>query len=172
MGSEFAEGVSSGMTAGAAQASDVSSDLAFRPDAAVRAGSHGGSPPRASTRRLAIPARPEQVRQARTFVADALGPLHPSLDNAVLLTSELVTNALVHSDSGRQGGTIAILVADSAAGVRVEVTDAGSPRLPVVRGDLYAPDGRGLLLVQKLADRWGYVRDDASTTVWFWLAAG
>jgi anti-sigma regulatory factor (Ser/Thr protein kinase) len=122
---------------------------------------------------LTIPGRPEHVREARAFTAKALGELHPSLDTAVLLTSELVTNAVMHSSSRCAGGSITILIMESAGGMRIEVADEGSElSSPVVRGDLYASDGHGLFLVQALADQWGYVRDDNGTTVWFWLGAG
>ena len=94
---------------------------------------------------LTIPGRPEHVREARGFVAKALGELHPSLDNAVLLTSELVTNAVMHSNSRcqRRHGDGPVL--ESAGGVRIEVADEGSDlSAPVVRGDVYASDGHGL----------------------------
>jgi anti-sigma regulatory factor (Ser/Thr protein kinase) len=121
---------------------------------------------------LTIPGRPEHVREARGFVAKALGELHPSLENAVLLTSELVTNAVTHSSSRCSGGTVTVQVRESAGGVRIEVADAGSDlSAPVVRGDVYASDGHGLFLVQTLSDQWGYLRDDQGTTVWFWLGA-
>jgi anti-sigma regulatory factor (Ser/Thr protein kinase) len=122
---------------------------------------------------LTIPGRPEHVREARAFAAKALGDLHPALDTAVLLTSELVTNAVTHSRSRSNGGTVTVVIAESKGGVRIEVTDAGSElSAPVVRGEVYASDGHGLFLVQTLADQWGYVRDSGSTAVWFWLAAG
>ena len=119
---------------------------------------------------LTIPGRPEHVREARAFVAKALGDLHPGLEDAILLTSELVTNAVTHSASRCAGGTVTVQITESAGGVRVEVADAGSDlSAPVVRGDIYASDGHGLFLVQMLSDQWGYLRDDYSTTVWFWL---
>jgi len=120
---------------------------------------------------LTIPGRPEHVREARAFIAKALGELHPGLDTAVLLTSELVTNAVMHSGSRCAGGVVSILIMESAGGVRVEVADAGSDlSTPVVRGDAFASDGHGLFLVQTLADQWGYLREDNGTTVWFWLS--
>jgi anti-sigma regulatory factor (Ser/Thr protein kinase) len=143
----------------ATRASDATEDLALMAGAAVL-----GS--------LTIPGRPEHVREARGFVAKALGELHPGLDNAVLLTSELVTNAVMHSSSRCSGGTVTILIMESAGGVRIEVADQGSDlSAPVVRGDVYASDGHGLFLVQTLADQWGYLRDATGTTVWFWLRA-
>ena len=119
---------------------------------------------------LTIPGRPEHVREARTFVAKALGDLHPGLEDVVLLTSELVTNAVMHSASDCARGTITVQISESTGGVRVEVADAGSDlSAPAVRGDVYASDGHGLFLVQTLSDQWGYLRDDNGTTVWFWL---
>jgi anti-sigma regulatory factor (Ser/Thr protein kinase) len=146
------------MASTATRASDATEDLALMAGAAVL-----GS--------LTIPGRPEQVREARLFVAKALGELHPNLDTAVLLTSELVTNAVMHSSSRCTGGTVSVLIMESAGGLRIEVADEGSDlSSPVVRGDVYASDGHGLFLVQTLADQWGYLRDDRGTTVWFWLA--
>jgi anti-sigma regulatory factor (Ser/Thr protein kinase) len=146
------------MAPSATRASDATEDLAVMAGAAVL-----GS--------LTIPGRPEHVREARSFVAKALGELHPSLDSAVLLTSELVTNAVMHSSSRCAGGTITIVIMDATGGLRIEVTDGGSElSSPVVRGDVYASDGHGLFLVQTLSDQWGYLRDDKGTTVWFWLA--
>jgi anti-sigma regulatory factor (Ser/Thr protein kinase) len=142
----------------ATRASDATEDLAVMAGAAVL-----GS--------LTIPGRPEHVREARAFVAKALGELHPSLDTAVLLTSELVTNAVMHSASRCLGGSVSILMMDSSGGLRIEVADEGSDlSSPVVRGDVYASDGHGLFLVQTLSDQWGYLRDGKGTTVWFWLA--
>src|SRR5690242_9890192 len=55
--------------------------------------------------RVLLPGRPEYVREARKFVARAIGADHPRADAALLLTSELVTNAVTHSRSGLPGGT-------------------------------------------------------------------
>ena len=147
------------MAAAAARASDPTELLA-----AMAGGAVLGS--------LTIPGRPEHVREARAFVAKALGDLHPALDNIVLLTSELVTNAVIHSRSRRHGGAVTLVIAESEEGVRIEVSDEGSElSAPVVRGEVLASDGHGLFLVQSLADQWGYVRDTNGTTVWFWLSA-
>jgi anti-sigma regulatory factor (Ser/Thr protein kinase) len=133
-----------------------------------REGSHSGA---AVICRLTLPGQPDHVREARTLVAKALGDLHPRRDDAVLMTSELVTNAVLHTNSCRPGGTVMITVMESADGVRVEVADSGSELgAPVVRADVFTADGHGLFLVQNLADQWGYLRDESGTTVWFWLA--
>ena len=122
---------------------------------------------------LTIPGRAENVREARAFVAKALSQLPNIAEAAVLLTSELVSNAVIHSNSCRPGGTIRLLIAQMTGGIRVEVTDDGSELgAPSVKGDVYASDGHGLFLVQSLADQWGYLRDETGTTVWFWLSLG
>jgi anti-sigma regulatory factor (Ser/Thr protein kinase) len=120
---------------------------------------------------LTLPGQPDYVREARSLVAKALGDLHPRRDDAVLMTSELVTNAILHTNSRQPGGMMMITVLESAGGTRVEVADSGSElTAPVVRADEFSPDGHGLYLVQSLADQWGYLRDESGTTVWFWLA--
>jgi anti-sigma regulatory factor (Ser/Thr protein kinase) len=122
---------------------------------------------------LTIPGRPEQVGLARAFVARTLGmnQVGADADAATLLTSEIVTNAIQHTKSGMDGGTVTIVVIGVSRGVLVEIIDDGSAGTPVVKGDLYAAEGHGLFLVQHLASQWGYLRDPAGTTVWFHLPA-
>jgi anti-sigma regulatory factor (Ser/Thr protein kinase) len=122
---------------------------------------------------LTIPGRPEQVGLARAFVARTLGAneVGADTDAATLLTSEIVTNAVQHTRSGVDGGTVTIVVIGLSRGVLVEIIDDGSAGTPVVKGDLYAAEGHGLFLVQHLAAEWGYLRDAAGTTVWFHLPA-
>jgi anti-sigma regulatory factor (Ser/Thr protein kinase) len=139
-------------------ASDVTAELAMMAGAAVL-----GS--------LTIPGRPEHVSEARAFVAKVLGDQSPIVDTAVLLTSEIVTNAVTHSNSCGPGGAVRLVMIEIGEGIRVEVADDGSDlSAPVVKGDIYASDGHGLFLVQTLAHQWGYVRDEGGTTVWFWLS--
>ena len=122
---------------------------------------------------LTIPGRPEQVSVARAFVGQTLHAHRVGTDNdaATLLTSEIVTNAIAHTKSGTEGGTVTIVVIGVSHGVLVEIIDDGSAGTPVVKGDLYAAEGHGLFLVQHLSAQWGYLRDPAGTTVWFHLAA-
>ena len=141
------------------RASDAAEDLAMMAGAAVL-----GS--------LAIPGRPEHVREARTFAARVLAGLGPVAETAMLLTSELVTNAVRHSRSRSPGGMVSLVILQDPAGVRIEVTDDGSDTgTPVVKADTFASDGHGLMLVQSLSEQWGYLRSGAAgTTVWFRLA--
>lgn len=120
-----------------------------------------------------FPGRPEQVRAARRFIAAVLGDDHPCHDDAVLLLSEIATNALRHTASGHPGerggaGTFAVMVAHSPKWVRVSVLDAGSTTIPCgCRVRRNATGGRGIALVDRMAFRWGFVRETGATTVWF-----
>jgi anti-sigma regulatory factor (Ser/Thr protein kinase) len=124
---------------------------------------------------LTIPGRPEEVSAARAFIARTMAATGKGRtvdsDAATLMTSELVTNAIQHTASGADGGTVTVVVIDVPDGVLVEVIDDGSDDMPVVRSDLLATDGHGLYLVQQLTAQWGYLRDPDGTTVWFHLAA-
>jgi len=114
---------------------------------------------------LTIPGCPEHVARARAFVTRLAGA---AAETAVLLTSELVTNAVLHTRSGRDGGAVTVVVIDLPDGLLVEVADDGSrDRGPEVSGDRSAACGHGLFLVEQLAARWGYRQDGAGTTVWF-----
>jgi anti-sigma regulatory factor (Ser/Thr protein kinase) len=119
---------------------------------------------------LTVAGQTKNVAEARAFVARTLGEAHPCADEAVLLCSELVTNAVLHSESGRPGGSVTVVVLGLPGAVRVEVVDNGSARsIPVVKADVYEPHGHGLFLVEQLAGSWGYTRDEVGTTVWFRL---
>jgi anti-sigma regulatory factor (Ser/Thr protein kinase) len=124
---------------------------------------------------VTIPGKPSAVASARAFVTRVLATTEglPPVDSdaATLLTSELVTNAIRHTESGAPGGTVTVIVVGVPDGMLVEVVDDGSTSMPVVKGDPFTPDGHGLFLVQQLAAQWGYLRDTAGTTVWFHLSA-
>jgi anti-sigma regulatory factor (Ser/Thr protein kinase) len=92
-------------------------------------------------------------------------------DTAVLLVSELLTNACLHARAPRDRHIAARCVLGDR-GLRVEVSDAGDSALPVPREA--GPDdesGRGLALVAALASRWGAYprRYGIGKTVWFEL---
>lgn len=125
---------------------------------------------------LTIPGRPEHVADARVFVAEKLGDGWACADTVILLTSELVTNAVTHSDSRRDGGTVTVTLIAIPGGIRAEVIDEGSGAVPVLRPDLpesagLRESGRGLGLVEVLATRWNYFRDEAGTVTWFEVSA-
>lgn len=121
------------------------------------------------TVRRAFRGSSDQIDCVREFVRLALGPV-PVLDEAVLLASELSTNAVVYTASGDRG-TFDVAVCRYASSVRVEVRDAGSRRVPATRphNDL-AEEGRGLGLVDLVADRWGHSGDCKGRSVYFELS--
>lgn len=109
------------------------------------------------------------MRDARRFVAatleaDGLGDL---VDTAVLLTSEVVSNAILH------GKSCPTVVVETGPGrVRIEVADASSV-LPVrkyYRDD--ATTGRGLMLLARLSAAWGADRLAGGKCVWFEVDGG
>lgn len=119
---------------------------------------------------LTLPGRVQDVRCARRFVCQVMAG-RPCQELAVLLTSEIVTNSILHSRSG-DGGKVTIVVIDLGTVVRVEVVDDGSDYLPHVaahRADL-ADRGRGLQIVEEVALRWGHYQDDHGLTTWFELS--
>jgi serine/threonine-protein kinase RsbW len=107
--------------------------------------------------------RPEHVRLAR---ADARGLLAgcPAADEVILCLSELATNAVLHSNSRRPGGTFTVRIGSRpGADIRLEVEDDGGPWLAPV------PDpasGRGLDIIGALAAEWGVATSPAGRTVW------
>ncbi len=110
--------------------------------------------------------KPECVREARAFVRERLGDQHPALDDVELLVSELVTNSVRHSHS-RDGGTITVVLARIPDGVHAMVIDDGSDTVPTIRTDPAGEGGRGMFLVDQLAQRWGTKNDAAGRSVWF-----
>ncbi|MCT9935084.1 ATP-binding protein [Planotetraspora sp. A-T 1434] len=112
-----------------------------------------------------------QVGRARRLVSATLGRDHPRHDDCVLLTSEIVTNAVIHSRSG-DGGTFTITVSCLPDRVRICVQDDGSARPPCAGHAVpNGSSGRGLPLLDALSDRWGIVREGGRNEVWFeiWL---
>ena len=119
-------------------------------------------------RRRVFPGSADQVARARLFVGQVLGGC-PAADDAVLLTSELVTNAVTHTASGT-GGKIVVTVYRADTRVRVEVRDDGSDQVPVVRAyGLAEESGYGLGLVELMAQCWGYRGGRRGRIVWFML---
>jgi anti-sigma regulatory factor (Ser/Thr protein kinase) len=112
----------------------------------------------------------ERARVARSFVGDVLGPGDPCGDIAVLLASELFGNSVRHSDSGLPGQTVTVAVTAGNDLVRVEVTDSGGSRVPLlVPVGADAEGGRGLELVAGLAVSWGWRRCGRRIVTWFVL---
>ena len=121
---------------------------------------------------LTLPGGPQAAGWARQAVAAGNGSVPEAVrDELVLLMTELVTNAVRHGGAA-DGLPLEVVVARSPRGLRVAVTDPGSG-FEWPRGEASpAPreNGYGLVLVDRLAHRWGIERGESSTTVWFELS--
>ena len=108
------------------------------------------------------------MRAARRFVQERCGDLgltEERCDDALLLTSELVTNAVLHGRS-----EVCVEVTPAAESVRIAVLDENSRHPAPVREDHDALDGRGLALVAAVATRWGVDDRPLGKSVWFELS--
>ncbi|MFC6079776.1 ATP-binding protein [Sphaerisporangium aureirubrum] len=116
--------------------------------------------------------RASSVKVARAYVRSVLCRAgRRDLDDVETLVSEVFTNAVRHSESGRRpGGLVTLRVYDDGETVRVEVSDEGSstgiPTAPE-RVGLCSEGGRGLWMVRELSSSWGWGRHAKGHTVWF-----
>jgi anti-sigma regulatory factor (Ser/Thr protein kinase) len=118
-------------------------------------------------RRIYLSARPTAAAEARRRVRAAIHtwevPVDP--DVAVVLTSELVTNALRHE----AGETITLTITCVCDQLRVDVHDSSSAAPVVEDVPADAEAGRGLMLVASLSADWGFYRTPAGKAVYFTL---
>jgi anti-sigma regulatory factor (Ser/Thr protein kinase) len=121
--------------------------------------------PSTTALRSKFPGTAEHVGRVRQWLRVNMGAC-PVVEDVVLLASELVTNALKHSASGR-GGSFAVAVHHRSADLRVEVTDQGGRWAPSNASD--GLHGRGLVIVGTVARAWGITGDDSGRTAWFEL---
>lgn len=109
---------------------------------------------------------PQEIHNVRVFVATLVDGC-PVADEVVLLSSEVATNAVLHSASGADG-TFSVSVLAERGSVRVEVHDLGSATAPTVRRSRQPGEsGVGLSLVETLSDRWGFRGGTHGQVVWF-----
>jgi anti-sigma regulatory factor (Ser/Thr protein kinase) len=118
--------------------------------------------------RLTLPPELRSIRAARAFVAQRCAAARltdDQRDDALLLTSELVTNAILHGRS-----EVCVEVQERGQLLRVSVFDENSRHPQPVDEDPDALDGRGLALVEALARSWGVEDRRLGKAVWFELA--
>ncbi|MFJ6988302.1 MULTISPECIES: SpoIIE family protein phosphatase [unclassified Streptomyces] len=132
------------------------------------------APARTAVRRSVLTiaqAEPERVAEARRQLRELLHdwPSADQVDSAVLLVSEMLTNVLVHTDADALLLAEVTGVGPGGRRIRVEVTDT-SDDLPHKRrpGEL-ASSGRGLVLIELLADAWGVAPRGEGKSIWFEL---
>jgi anti-sigma regulatory factor (Ser/Thr protein kinase) len=154
--------------------------MPLAPDCGVGMAELGNVPgcgARGPIRQLKLAARPATVPQARSILRQLLceWDLEQLSDTAMLLMSELVTNAVKASVDGvrrrrlrRNNIMASIRLNDS--GLVLEVWDA-NPAPPVMREvDLTSEGGRGLLMIECLGDKWGHHPADGGKVVWCEIA--
>ncbi|MEU8921929.1 ATP-binding protein [Kitasatospora sp. NPDC048545] len=147
-------------------------------------------PPGGQRRRLTLAGLPKPVAHARTFTLRALDDWYaPALVPArtpdalaldalvpdarqgvaadvaadiVLLVAELVANAMLHGD-----GPLELVLDTAGERLRVEVSDR-SPEMPAPRlpHEPALPGGHGLVIVRRIADRWGAQPHSQGKTIW------
>ncbi|MEU6961841.1 SpoIIE family protein phosphatase [Streptomyces chrestomyceticus] len=113
-----------------------------------------------------LPGTPSSVPEGRRFLLRTLRAwgLTALADTALLLSSELMTNAVRHAR-----GPLTLRVWYSARELGVEVVDGSTPRPRARLADTAEENGRGLMLVEALADAWGTRPGAVGKTVWFTL---
>lgn len=119
---------------------------------------------------VVLDGEPRSAGVARRFLRETLaawGVDDETSDNAQLCLSELVTNVVMHAHSGAE-----LTVRLEREVLTVVVRDVGGPRsvaeaVAAPSRDELAVYGRGLLLVEAIADRWGSQSDASGTRAWF-----
>jgi anti-sigma regulatory factor (Ser/Thr protein kinase) len=121
--------------------------------------------------RVRLATGPAAPAEARRRVRDAIRSwqVPVDLDAALLLTSELVTNAIRH-EAGQGAQAVMLAIASSRGRLRVDVHDTSWSVPAVAEVPADAETGRGLLLVETLSDEWGFYRTPAGKAVYFTLA--
>jgi hypothetical protein len=119
-------------------------------------------------RRVLLPAGPAAAATARRLVRSAVfaWDVPVDMDTAMLLTSELVTNAIAHET----GDAVLLVITCICGQLRVDVHDTSCvPPLPVA-APADAEAGRGLMLVASLSTDWGFHPTPSGKAVYFTLA--
>lgn len=111
---------------------------------------------------MELPSEPASVARARSFVRDtARGRSTSVTDELELLASEMVTNAVMYAKT-----PFIIRVVCFEGTIRLEVEDASTTLPSPRRPGPTAPVGRGLVVVEGIADRWGVRAESAGKVVW------
>ncbi|WP_404816997.1 ATP-binding protein [Streptomyces thermolineatus] len=114
----------------------------------------------------AFPGLPEQVAEARHFVA-ALLQDWGRVDDGALIVGELAANAVRHTLSGKAGGWFLVVIGFGTGFVRIEVIDQGGGGVPAMRDVTSLEEGgRGLALVAACAKDWGTKALPKGSSVW------
>ena len=111
---------------------------------------------------------PNAAREARAQIAGLGSDLSAhTIDDAILMVSELVTNAYRHAGVP-EGAPIDLRVSLDGGTIRIEVGDRGTTSRPAIGPDR-AEGGWGLKIVAQIANRWGTESGASGTIVWLEL---
>lgn len=114
-----------------------------------------------------LPGAPRCVPLVRQLVREALAKYPEAAEVGALAVSELFTNAIQHTSSGRGGLVAVVLQADGpemCIGVRDDGTDAQAPA--TARPDVWDETGRGLALVSAITSGWSTARVGRHRWTW------
>jgi anti-sigma regulatory factor (Ser/Thr protein kinase) len=115
---------------------------------------------------VTFPGLPAIVPSARRFVRGILDD-SPRADDMELIASELITNSILHTPSGGDGGEFTVTVRTGPGWARIEVSDTGTghwyPHDGARSDDEY---GRGLAIIATLADKFGHDATPGGQTLW------
>jgi anti-sigma regulatory factor (Ser/Thr protein kinase) len=120
--------------------------------------------------RRTFPGEVRQLGVVRRWL-ESLLPDCPARDDLACVATELGTNAILHTASG-QGGYFVLEITWQGPAVRVAVEDNGAAGTPQVIDDPAGEQGRGLLVVQGLSERFGVSGEQRGRTVWAEIAWG
>jgi anti-sigma regulatory factor (Ser/Thr protein kinase) len=117
-----------------------------------------------------FPGSADSIPETRRWIADLVPDCDPLAD-LLLFASELCTNAVMHTLSGTAGGSFSVTMEWTPLLARLVIGDQGSPMVPATsataNGTTWAEEsGRGLWLVDELADDWGTVSNERARWVW------
>ena len=112
---------------------------------------------------------PQAAPMARRLIEELDGLPVSIREDAALLVTELISNAVIH---GTRTDRVSVETEMSGSKLRVEVVNPGWEDVPHLKDpDPLDPDGRGMILVDRLADAWGVdVLEDERLKVWFELS--
>jgi anti-sigma regulatory factor (Ser/Thr protein kinase) len=111
----------------------------------------------------------QSAGEARRFVRASLVDWEGAavIDVVVLLTSEVVSNVILHAGPHGPGSEVVVALRRTGNRIRIEVAD-GHPGFPAIGdGALDQISGRGLLILDALADVWGVTPEGDGKVVWF-----
>lgn len=127
------------------------------------------SEPMTQVESIRVAAEPSSVPEVRRVIVEDLverGIPEATIDEAEIVVSELLSNALRHAQP-LADGTFRVRWKVRLEVVEIEVTDGGGETAPVpAPRAVWAPSGRGLRIVRALAHEWGVTEDKLGQTVW------